>query len=307
MRRLLTRWAQARHHLTKERSAAMTTEPVFDKLLLSVGAMKAGTTWLFDVLSRHPEVQFSYEKEIHYFYAAALRPGLLADRARMRRAKGYLAFDPERSAAPVLRRRVAWTANWLAEPVDDAWFNGLFPQRSPHRWIADFSNLNVLLPSQSWRDLHDRTRKLRVVYTLREPMDRLWSHVRFHLKMQDKSHLLDEWSVDELFAHIQGGDYLEHTDYVAAINRMRAGLPLDCLHVDFYDRIVGDPRGFVADIERFLQIVPQTLPDDIVSRVVNPSPPRPMPAGLAERLAPFVDGQRSGLRALGLSLPPAWG
>jgi len=307
MRRLHANWAQARHHFTRERSAAMTTEPVFNKLLLSVGAMKAGTTWLFDVISRNPEVQFSFEKEIHYFYAAAVRPGVLSDLARMRRAKGYLAFDPERSAAPVLRRRVAWTANWLAGPVDDRWFNSLFPQQTPTRWIADFSNLNALLPAQTWRDLHDRTRKLRVIYTLREPMDRLWSHVRFHLKMQGKSHLLEEWSVDELFAHLQGGDYLEHTDYVAAIKRMREGLPAECLHVDFYDRIVGDPRGFVAGIESFLEIAPQAVPDDIVSRVVNPSPPRPMPEGLAERLEPFVASQREGLRTLGLSLPPHWG
>jgi len=285
----------------------MTNEPVFNNLLLSVGAMKAGTTWLYDVISRHPEVQFSYEKEIHYFYAAALRPGLLSDRARMRRAKGYLAFDPEQSAAPVLQRRVAWTGHWLSGPVDDRWFNRLFPGQTPARWIADFSNLNALLPAQAWREIHGRSRKVRVIYTLREPMDRLWSHVRFHLKMQGKSHHLDEWSVDELFAHIRGGDYLEHTDYVAAITRMREGLPAECIHVDFYDRITADPRGFVADIEQFLEITPKPVPDDIISRVVNPSPPRPMPDGLAERLMPFVSRQRAGLRALGLTLPANWG
>jgi hypothetical protein len=285
----------------------MSEEPVFDHLLLSVGAMKAGTTWLYDVISRNKEVQFSYEKEIHYFYAMASKPGLLSDRARMRRAKGYLAFDPEKSVAPVLRKRVAWTANWLDSPVDDAWFNRLFPGRTSARWIADFSNLNALLPADDWRDLYNRTRKLRVLYTLREPMDRLWSHVRFHLKMQGKSHHLEEWSVDELFAHIHEGDHLEHTDYVVAIRRMRAALPADCIHVDFFDRIGTDPRGFIADIERFLQVTPQPLPDEIISRVVNPSPPKAVPAGLAERLEPFIADQRAGLRNLGLTLPHAWG
>jgi hypothetical protein len=285
----------------------MQSEPVFDHLLLSVGAMKAGTTWLYDVLNRHPDVHFSHEKEIHYFYAQALRPGLLSDRARMRRAKGYLAFDPEVSVASVLQRRVRWTANWLDGPVDDAWFNGLFLNKGLARWVADFSNLNALLPAETWRGIHARTRELRVLYTLREPMERLWSHVRFHLKIHGQSHLLDEFSIDDLFAHIQEGDYLEHTDYVAAITRMREGLPEDCVRVDFFDRIAGDPRGFVADIETFVGLSPQVLPDDIVSRVVNPSPPRPLPDGLAERLMPFVEAQRDGLRRLGLVLPPAWG
>ena len=116
----------------------MTDAPVFDHLFLSVGAMKAGTTWLYDVMSRHPEVHFSHEKEIHYFYAQALRPGLLSDRARMRRAKGYLAFDPEVSHPVTLQRRVRWAASWLDGPVDDAWFNTLFLHRGTARWIADF-------------------------------------------------------------------------------------------------------------------------------------------------------------------------
>ncbi len=284
----------------------MTPDPVFDHLFLSVGAMKAGTTWLYDVMNRHPDVHFSHEKEIHYFYAEALRPGLLSDRARMRRAKGYLAFDPEVSHAQVLQKRVRWTANWLNGPVDDTWFNGLFLHRGRARWVADFSNLNALLPSEAWAAIHERTRCLRVLYTLREPVDRLWSHVRFHLKMQGQSHLLDGWSADEIFAHIQEGDYLEHTDYVSAITRLRDGLPQDCVMVDFFDRIGHDPHGFVADIEGFLDIAPQKLPDDIVSRVVNPSPPRPMPEGLAERLAPFVRAQCDGLRSLGFTLPASW-
>jgi hypothetical protein len=285
----------------------MSTEPVFDHLLLSVGAMKAGTTWLYDVFRQHPEIQFSNEKEIHYFYAVTLRPGILSDLARMRRAKDYLAFDPERSARQVLQRRVAWTANWLAGPVDDAWFNGLFPDQTSGRWIADFSNLNALLPADTWRDIHARARRLRVIYTLREPLDRLWSHVRFHLKLQGKSHLLAEWSADQLFEHVHEGDYLDHTDYVAAIERMRSGLPEDCVHIDFFDRIGSDPRGFVADIERFLDITPQPVPDEIISRVVNASPPLALPEGFAERLEPYMARQRDGLRALGLTLPASWG
>lgn len=284
----------------------MTQEPVFDHLFLSVGAMKAGTTWLYDVMNRHPDVHFSHEKEIHYFYAQALRPGLLSDKARMRRAKGYLAFDPEVSHPVSLQRRVRWVANWLQGPVDDAWFNSMFLHRGKARWVADFSNLNALLPAQAWRDIAMRSAKLRVLYTLREPMDRLWSHVRFHLKIQGQSHMLEQWDADALFAHIQQGDYLEHTDYVAAITRMREGLAPEALHVDFFDRIGGDPRGFVADIERFLDIAPQDIPHDIVSRVVNPSPPRPMPEGLVTRLQPFVAAQHAGLRQLGLTLPESW-
>lgn len=289
----------------------MTDAKTFDHLLLGVGAMKAGTTWIYDALHRHPDVHFCREKEIHYFYARHINPDILSDKARMRRAKGYLAFDPEVSARPVLQKRVQWTANWLdgpqSGPVDDAWFNALFVHKDQARWIAEFSNLSALLPVEAWADLHARSRKLRVIYTLREPMDRLWSHVRFHLKMQKASAMLDAWSLDELEDHIRNGaDYLEHSNYAAALSRMQAALPPECIRVDFFDRIPADPRGFIADIERFLDLPAHDLPDDIVSRVVNPSPPRAMPDGLAERFADDVAIQIEGLKDLGLTPPRSW-
>ncbi len=290
----------------------MTDARTFDHLLLGAGAMKAGTTWIYDALNRHPGVHFCREKEIHYFYARHINSDILSDKARMRRAKAYLSFDPEVSARPVLQRRVQWTANWLdAAPdgtLDDAWFNALFVHKGDAQWIAEFSNLTALLPVEAWAGLQARTNKLRVIYTLREPMDRLWSHVRFHLKMQKASEKLEEWSLDELEHHIRrGGDYMDHSNYVAALSRMQAALPPECLRVDFFDRIPADPRGFIADIERFLDLPAHDLPDDIVSRVVNPSPPRPMPEGLAERFADDVAMQVEGLKDMGVTPPRSWG
>jgi hypothetical protein len=40
---------------------------MIENLFLSVGAMKAGTTWLYEQLKDHPEIYFTPEKEIHYF------------------------------------------------------------------------------------------------------------------------------------------------------------------------------------------------------------------------------------------------
>lgn len=280
----------------------------FDHLLLGVGAMKAGTTWIFDALHRHPDIHFSREKEIHYLYARHVNASLLSDKNRMRRARGYLHFDPEQSAMPVLQRRVEWVANWLKGPVDDAWFNSLFLHRGAAKWVADFSNMGALVPEEGWAALHARTEKLRVIYTLREPLDRLWSHVRFHLKMQNASEKLAEWTLDELEDHVRtGADYLLHNDYAAAIGRMQSALPSECLHIDFFDRIPTEPRAFIAEIERFLEVVPFDLPEDIITRVVNPSPPRPMPEGFAERFAKDVTAQIAALRALDIPVPDTWG
>jgi hypothetical protein len=285
----------------------LAKETAYDHLLLGVGAMKAGTTWIYDALQRNPDIHFCREKEIHYFHARYMDPTILSDRARMRRAQKYLSFDPEVSSRPVLQKRVQWTADWLERTVDDVWFNSLFKHRGDATWAAEFSNLSALLPEEAWADIHARTAKLRVIYTLRNPLDRLWSHVRFHLKMQDRTAQLDAWSLDELEDHIRtGGDYVAHNDYVGAITRMRAALPDDCLRVDVFDRIATAPRAFIADIERFVGAPPHPVPDDLVNRVVNPSPPKAMPDGLAARFAHEIDAQNSALCDLGIAVPDTW-
>ncbi len=268
--------------------------------------MKAGTTWLYDVLGRHPQVQVAPEKEVHYCFAAAQRPGLLSPKARLQRARGHLAFDPGSSAISRVQARADWTARWLSEPVDDAWFNALFQHRPDGAWMADFSNLNALLSPRDWRALRAKCDGLRVLYTLRHPLERLWSHVRFHLHWRGESAALDAWSLEELVDHIEAGDYLEHGDYVAAIDRMRAALAPEMVHIDQFDRISDDPVGYVRDIEQFLGISAQPLPDTVVNRVVNAAPRRAMPPGLSERLRPFVDAQLDGLRARGIAFPATW-
>ena len=286
----------------------MSEPKTFDHLLLGIGAMKAGTTWIFDALHRHPDIHFCREKEIHYLYAQHVDASILSDLNRMRRARHYLQFDPNTTAMPVLQKRVAWVADWLKGPVNDAWFNSLFSHRGAATWVADFSNMGALVPEEGWAAIYARTHKLRVVYTLREPMDRLWSHVRFHLKMQNATEKLEEWTLDELEHHVRhGGDYLKHNDYVAAIQRMRAVLPPECVHIDVFDRIPQEPRAFIADIETFLDIAPHQLPDGIISRVVNPSPPRPIPDGFRQRFADDIAAQMDGLKALGVPVPDSWG
>ena len=65
----------------------MSGQKIFRNLFLSVGAMKAGTTWLYAVLERHPELYFCPEKEVHYFYHRYVDDGLLSEAHRLEKAK----------------------------------------------------------------------------------------------------------------------------------------------------------------------------------------------------------------------------
>ena len=141
---------------------------LLDRLFIGAGAMKAGTTWAYQVLERHPDIFFSFEKEIHYFYAAHVDRAVLSDRHRMANVRDkYLRIDPERMHASGVRNRLRWAANYLDGPVDDHWYRSLFLFRRAERFAADFSNLYALLPADVWRRIAARVGELRVLYTMR--------------------------------------------------------------------------------------------------------------------------------------------
>lgn len=280
--------------------------PLFDHLLLGVGAMKAGTTWLHALLRRHPGIFFTPEKEIHYFYARYENPKVLDDRWRLNTAKRYTGFDPATADAAAVARNFRWLSTYLAGPVDDLWFRTLFQGRRHETWVADFSNLNALLSEAGWRRVLASAGQVRVLYTLREPVAQIWSHVRFHLIMTGNRQKLEAWSADELAAFALSNAIWPHSDYAAAIRRMRAVLPAGALQIGLHHEMRAAPLAFLRRTEAFLGLPPHDYPPALLDRQVNVTPDYPMPAGMRDAIAPAVNRLVAELADLGIDVPEDW-
>jgi len=280
---------------------------LFDRLFIGAGAMKAGTTWAYRMLERHPEIFFSFEKEIHYFYAAYVDRTVLSERNRMANVRDkYLRIDPERNHATGVRNRLHWAANYLDGPVDDIWYRNLFVFRRAERYAADFSNLYALLPADGWRRIADRVGELRVLYTMRHPVRRLWSHVKFHLEITGQSRELERWGPEEFRDFARRPFIWDNAEYGRALRRMRGGLPGGTLKPAFYETIHADRAGFLADVEAFLDLAPHNYPAELIDRRVNTTANRPMPEFFP---ALFRDDFRricGEVEAEGLVLPSSW-
>lgn len=278
-----------------------------DRLLIGAGAMKAGTTWLYSVLDTHPQIHFSPEKEIHYFYARHVRADILSDRNRLENVqRKYLRFDPARARPEAVRRRLRWAANYLDGPVDDHWYRGLFSLRRDERWVADFSNLYALLPAAAWSDIARRVGELKVLYTLRDPVERLWSHVKFHLRITGEEDRLQHWSTNEARAFLRQPFIWDNAEYGAALRRMRDGLPDGALLLAFHEDIHSDESSALRRIERHLDLPAHEYPPDLLNRRVNATPPRPIPNWFRDLVAPETQRIMAELRADGVTLPAAW-
>ena len=285
----------------------MSARPVFDNLFIGAGAMKAGTTWLYSVLDMHPEVFFSLEKEIHYFYARAVDRRVLRDEVRLENVqKKYLRIDPTKSAPEAVRNRLRWAAAYLDGPLDDDWYRGLFMFRRDETYMADFSNLYALLPAEAWSHLAGRTERLRVLYTMRDPLKRLWSHVKFHLKVTGKEEELDRWSPNEFLAFMKQPFIWDNAEYGRAIRSMKTGLSPDMLKITWHEEIHANEEGFLDGLENFLGVAHHAFPADRLRERVNATAKRQMPDFFADILARDIERIMDEVRAEGLDIPASW-
>lgn len=281
---------------------------VFGDLFLSVGAMKAGTTWLFAMLSRHPELHFTPEKEIHYFYHQYVNKNQLSTVRRLSEARHryLLRFDPEKSHIDHVRRNLRWINAYLDSPVDDFWYRGLFQMQNRQHYACDFSNLYAHLPAEAWPHIVGKCDRLRVLYTMRDPVKRLWSHTKFHLQVTNQLESLDTWGPEDFRKFLRQPHVWDNAEYGAVLRRLKSALPEENLKIIFYEDIHKDQRGALASIEDFLGVANHTYPDALLSKRFTESVKHEMPEFFPGLVADDVVRIRAEVEAEGFEIPDKW-
>jgi hypothetical protein len=77
---------------------------------IGLGAMRAGSTWLFELLYRHPQIWMAPIKELHYF-----------DGGSRRRWMRHLRWRRQSGSFPT-----RWNLRYFLLRRTDRWYSGLF-------------------------------------------------------------------------------------------------------------------------------------------------------------------------------------
>lgn len=160
----------------------MGSAPTF---LICVGATKAGTSWLYEHLAGHPDCHLRRVKELHYFDAPESGLSRMQHRsntAEIARLTARVALMEAGQGAHQRRRIADMQAcnTLLAEGACDlaAYRNYLTEGISTQRVVADITPSYALLPVAGLRRIAAAAADVRILYLLRDPVARLWSHVR---------------------------------------------------------------------------------------------------------------------------------
>lgn len=234
-------------------------------ILLGVGATKSGTSWLYRYLADHPECHFRTIKELHYF--DALERGTL-DRQieeRTRERDAIRARIASGRAGAAAGERLADREEWLSvldarREDHDAYLGYLDRGVGGRRVVGEITPSYALLPEERLRAMAGLGgRDIRMIYLLRDPVERLWSHVRMIAGRRADDGAVTRRRCDRILKRTMTGEEGEISargDYRAALTKlMRAVDPARLLVLVFEDLVNGDA---VARLCAFLGIAPRS-------------------------------------------------
>jgi hypothetical protein len=191
--------------------------------------MRCGSTWLYEVLKCHPEIRLSEAKELDFFFM----PRMLSHDFDWYEAQ----FEPENGGelkavrgeiSPLYARLKAWQVNRIAQRLPD----------------------------------------LRIILTLRHPIERVWSQALYEFGYHRRRDVAQVSSV-EFIRQVERARNKLSSNYCRTIEIWSKAFGREALHIDFFDQIDSDPEAFVNDILRHIGAsTPWTPPTKFVKEKV---------------------------------------
>jgi hypothetical protein len=179
-----------------------------------VGAQKCGTTSLGRMFRTHPSVVCSRKKEPHFFSTCT---------------------------------------DWRAELPR---YEELF-ERRPGAIYFEASTSYTFYPHRKlelWADLHAYNPDLKIIYLVRDPIERITSGYMHHYQRGYTDFDLDRAVVEDPI-------FLDVTRYATQIRPFVSHFGAERVRILFFDDLLRDPNGLVRDLAGFLGIDPNKFGD----------------------------------------------
>lgn len=308
-----------------------------DRFLFCLGVTKGGTTWLNWVLNRHPGIARIPRKELHFFLRQYGQIDRLSDYARMKHFSDFvekfsLAADDdprgmlERGAAWDDAQQSAWQKNgesrrkyrrlmkmttwyrqYLKGPVNEDWYRSLFDAVPAHQWPSDFSTTGLICGEAGIAAMAGFAPDSRAIVILRNPIDRLWSHAKFHAQVTGKIDELATWDADRIVYFVEKFEMPNLSYYSPGVEAMlKHFAPDKRLIIDFAD-IASRPQGLLNDVLGLLDLAPMDLPmRDPDDPRINVSPSIPMPPGVFSKYCDSFVADLERLKSSGIDFVDPW-
>ena len=282
--------------------------------MFGIGAPKCGTTWMHRYLAAHPDCHFRALKELHYFdtlndlgfdwILELLEKRVVNLEAYAMHVEGE---ERERSLRELVDARDY--LKLMNQRIDDrfGYSRFLLHGKGTKRLVGDITPAYSRLPTAVLKEMAGMTAQTRLVYLMREPVERLWSHIRMAVEQEKVDPQQFERRCQDLMADELAGrcdpkrPLIEYSDYAGTVARLAEAAPRERVLVMCYEHLM--TRKGVRRLCNFLGI--RHVEADL-GRAVNEGKRASLPEDLRAKARRQLRPQYEFAARYFPSLPEAW-
>jgi hypothetical protein len=222
--------------------------------LVCIGAQKAGTSWLFEVLSDRPDIYTPPFKELHFFDHKFIKEcnqwaGWHVKKEIKNAKKKHLDqnIDPD-------QKFLDYLDSILQPPMFNGnWYKNIFSPAPSSSICLDVTPEYSCLPEEGVRFVAKFLKETKFIFIIRNPLDRAMSQLRMNISRKGIPSTKEEWvSCAKLSIIYSRGDYETY------IPRWCRYFSQDRILFLPFSEIANNPLGLLREIERFAQLKPYT-------------------------------------------------
>ena len=249
---------------------------------MCIGAQKAGTTWLYYNLKNHPQIGLPPLKRIDYFRNTSRKP-LIMNNLFCLHKRHRLCYLIKKVLKLLRRGQSAnWYLRYLFQKRSDDWYASLFPSQ-PGMLTADISPAYATVDTTIVEHIYALMPKLKIIYLLRNPIDRIWSHIAMNFAQIDKKSFKD-LNEKKIKNFLNKAGTVRHSQYLQTLKIWEKIYPKEQIFIGFYEQLKEAPKELFKNILNFLEIDPSFTPKNI-EKPINVGNYAPIPCYWASYLA----------------------
>jgi hypothetical protein len=243
---------------------------------IAIGPPKTGTTWIYRNLDFHPEVWMPPDKEIRHFWERIFIGEMSYKKRKSSTHWHHVArqiffqkrFREHRQNLLSVKLDVKalwWDLKYAYGTHTDKWYSSLFDKSLVS---GDISAKYCELPNDEVGKIHDHFPNLKILITLRDPVEREWSRAKMNL-CKRTGRAVEEVSEPEFIKEFNDPPQRQSNDYVSLISRWTKHFGENQILVLFYDDLLKNPIGYFKELCKFLQIsAPERVHEKHLNEVV---------------------------------------
>lgn len=174
-----------------------------------IGAMKAGTTWIYENLRCHPDIFLPDRKEDYFFSFNFYKRSLHAYSRRFLTEKQYIKGE-------------------------------ITPGYS-------------ILPLDRIRFIHTIAPHCKLIFIVRNPIERSWSEAYMNLVSKPKSSI-DQIKTEEFMAYFNSDGCIKRSNYLEILNNWLTFFPRKQMYIGSFDDVEHNPKKLLSDIFNLLNV-----------------------------------------------------